>query len=569
MKIKAVYPNFLVWFFLILLIACFFASTGKVSAAFDGESISDFSVKVEVLKNSTLLLEEKIVYNFSSNYRHGIYRDIPSKDVLIRVKKVLDNTSEPWQYQVSRLRDYLRIKIGDPDKTIMGTHTYHIFYEMDFAVGYFQEHDELYWNVTGNEWEVPIESASIKVNLPEDVGKESLRLACFTGSYGKSESDCSWKVISPSQVYFQSEKALQPQEGLTIVLGWPKGIVPGPSLAKRISRFVQKWIFFVIPLLLFIFLFRLWLKKGRDARVKKTIIAQYEAPDNLRPAEVAIIKDQKVIPRAVSATIVDLARRGYLKIKETEKKEILFKKKDWQLIKMRDFESDESLKRYENYLLWSIFPSKTQEKRLVSSMENKFYDKFAQLKKKISRRVTFDDYFVENPDKVRKRFLLPSIGAFVLGIFSLATWRVGVPLLICAALLLFFSFFMPKKTKKGAEALWHILGLEEYIKTAERYRVKFQEQENIFEKILPYAIVFNLADKWAKAFEGIYTKQPSWYESARPGVFSTAVFVGALNSSLSGITSSMASKPGGRSGGSGFAGGFAGGGAGGGGGGSW
>lgn len=127
---------------------------------------------------------------------------------------------------------------------------------------------------------------------------------------------------------------------------------------------------------------------------------------------------------------------------------------------------------------------------------------------------------------------------------------------------------MPKKTEKGTEAYWKILGFREYINTAEKYRVQFQEKENIFEKYLPYAIIFGLADKWAKAFEGIYLQPPTWYEGEFGPRFTTYAFVNSLNHSLSSINSAFISRSGG--GGSGFGGGgFSGGGGGGGGGGSW
>jgi len=133
---------------------------------------------------------------------------------------------------------------------------------------------------------------------------------------------------------------------------------------------------------------------------------------------------------------------------------------------------------------------------------------------------------------------------------------------------LIFSPFMPKRTKKGTEAYWHILGFKEYINTAEKYRAQFYEKENIFEKYLPYAIIFGLADKWAKAFEGIYNRPPSWYEGDFGPRFTTLVFVNSVSRSLSSANSAFVSRPGG--GGSGFGGGgFSGGGGGGGGGGSW
>ena len=128
---------------------------------------------------------------------------------------------------------------------------------------------------------------------------------------------------------------------------------------------------------------------------------------------------------------------------------------------------------------------------------------------------------------------------------------------------------MGKKTRKGMESYWHALGFKEYIKTAERYRVKFQEQQNLFEKFLPYAMVFGLADKWAKAFEGIIKESPDWYDSANNNVFTPIILANSLGN-LSSQTSAVSSPPSSSSSSSGFGGGgFSGGGGGGGGGGSW
>jgi uncharacterized membrane protein len=135
--------------------------------------------------------------------------------------------------------------------------------------------------------------------------------------------------------------------------------------------------------------------------------------------------------------------------------------------------------------------------------------------------------------------------------------------------ILFFSSIMPKRTQKGADVYWQILGFKEYINTAEKYRLQFTEKENIFEKYLPYAIVFGLTEKWAKAFEGIYNTPPSWYEGIYQGTFNAVVFTNSFNGMISNLNSAS-TAPRSSSSGSGFGGGgFSGGGGGGGGGGSW
>jgi len=137
-----------------------------------------------------------------------------------------------------------------------------------------------------------------------------------------------------------------------------------------------------------------------------------------------------------------------------------------------------------------------------------------------------------------------------------------VSVVVSFFIVLVFSIFMPKKTTKGTETLWYIMGFKEYIIRAEKYRAQFQEKENIFEKFLPYAIIFGCTKKWAKTFEGIYKTPPSWYQGNSLTVFSVSSFTSSLDKSLVGITGAMASRPGG----SGFGGGGGAGGGGGGGG---
>ena len=206
-------------------------------------------------------------------------------------------------------------------------------------------------------------------------------------------------------------------------------------------------------------------------------------------------------------------------------------------------------------------------------MKNKFYTLLPFIIKKVYLGISHFEYFVSDPQKITKKWLAIGTTIIILSVLpfmfiSSLGFIFFVSLLSSGILFLIFSPFMPKRTKKGTEAYWHSLGFKEYINTAEKYRVQFQEKENIFEKYLSYAIIFGLAEKWAKAFEGIYTTPPSWYEGDFGPRFAAYTFVSSLNRSLSHVNSAFVSRPGG--GGSGFGGGgFSGGGGGGGGGGSW
>ncbi len=547
----------LIFFGVILSIGLFF----NFSSAF-AEEILDFHSDITVQKDSVLLIKETIIYDFGNLQKHGIYRDIPLGNSDIKIQKVLDENGAPYKYSVSRQGGNLKIKIGDANFTISGAHTYDIFYSVSGGLRFFGDHDELYWNVTGNDWQVPIGNSSEKITLPQKPAENNLQFACFAGFYGSKTSECNWQADAQGNIIFESTRNFSSGEGLTIVLGWPKGLVKQSIFTPLIIWFKNFWPIF-IPILVFIFLFRKWWKKGRDIPLKGPIIAQYEPPENLRPAQVGVIMRQNFSPVDISATIIDLAVRGYIKIREIEKKGI-FGSKDYEIIKLKD-KNAEDLNDFERALLDRFFL-----KSLLSEIKKEFYLHMPILKEKIFLTITSLGYFYSNPESVRSRFLLIGTGmvflALILGFFS--------PLLFLAMgasgiLFIIFSFFMPKRTEKGAEAYWNILGFKEYINAAEKYRLQFAEKENIFEKYLPYAIVFGSVEKWAKAFEGIYKTPPSWYEGHYTGVFTASVFINSFNGALSGMNG-MASGGRSGSGGSGFGGGgFSGGGGGGGGGGSW
>jgi len=537
------------------------------------EKIKSFDVEIIIREDSSFLVKESIWYDFGVNPKHGIFRDIPKKGIEIKLLEITDEFGNPYPYKKSSWGKDVSIKIGDPDRTIKGVHCYNISYEVRRALGFFDDHDELYWNVTGNKWQVPIKTSSAKIVLPQQISQADLKLDCFTGTLGSKGKQCFYKQERPQEIYFEAY-SLAPRAGLTIVLGMPKGIVLEPSPLEKVVWFlIDNWTF-LLPIFVFIFLFREWWQKGRDFPLKKPIIAQYEPPDNLGPAEVGTIIKQKVENRSLSAIIVDLAIRGYIKIKEEEKPLLfVYKTKMYSFVKQKDFSKDESLRDYEKKLLQAIFGHKGKKDIVqLDSLKESFYSHINPIKKDIYKGLSSEKYFISRPDRATSRMIGRAIIFWMLSFLVLYFGDVssfllfGLPLIISGFLFLIFAPFMPKRTRKGAEAYWKALGLKEYINTAERYRVKFQEQENIFEKILPYAIIFGIADKWAGAFEGIYTQPPSWYEGSFGTHFSAAVFAHSLDSSLSSMTSAFVSKPGG--GGCG-GGGFSGGGGGGGGGGSW
>ncbi|MBU3964634.1 DUF2207 domain-containing protein [Patescibacteria group bacterium] len=565
-----------------LLTAIIFVSLFGAGFVMAYEAIDSFDVIIKVNSDSTLNIEEQIKYNFGLADKHGIYRDIPIKyqarggnyNLRISDIEVVNENGQPYKFAISSEGEYKRIKIGDADKYVTGQKTYIIRYKIGRAINYFQDYDEIYWNATGNEWQVPILESSAKVILPEATNIQSIKADCFAGAIGSIEK-CSSVIISsePSGMIEFSQTALSSYQGLTIVVGVPKGVITPPSKFSGAIEFLRDNLILFLPIVVFIIFFTIWWKKGKDPKGRKTIIAQYYAPDNLTPAEVGTIIDERVHNKDISAEIIHLAIKGYLKIKRNEKKILFAKSIDYELIKLKE---DDGLQNdFDQKLFKSIFKTKNEVK--LSDLKKDFFKSVKEIRDLIYKSVTKNGYFVSHPNKARISyisigiiFLLPLM--FGAGLLSKST--VVISLLITGLLIMVFGLIMPKRTLKGVLAKEHILGLKDYIETAEKERIKFhnapQKNPELFEKLLPMAMVLGVEKEWAVQFKDIYLNQPSWYEGPVGTGFNSIIFVGNLNFFASAVRGSMAA-PGGAAGGkSGFGGGgFSGGGFGGGGGGSW
>lgn len=562
------------------------------AVAYGSWNIPSIHQDIKILESGKIHVTETIVADFTKVRQRGIYREIPVSyrdklgnpfNLRIEIISVTDENNKPHpiasQGKAFLSDDYV-LKIGDPSKYINSETTYVITYEVARVLNYFENHDELYWNLF-TDWEVPVLKSSATVSLPEDLEIEALKAACFTGYYGSTQSECSAEIKDDKTFSFIRNKPLKPGEGFTIVAGFTPDVISKPSIIQKTIWFlIDNWAL-LIPVILFLTLFLKWWYTGRDPKTKDTVIPIYEPPNNLTPTEVGTIIDEKVDTHDISTVIIDYAVQGYIKIKEIKnKKKMFFDAIDYELILIKDYKTKDGIKSHEIEILDDIFEGK--KKILISALKLKFYKHLKDIKKKLYKNLVEEGYFVHNPESIRAKYT--SIGSFLL----LAPIFFGAPLstffgftfvvaiAVSGILFIVFSRIMPKKTLKGANIYIKIKGLEEYIRTAEKDRIKFYEDKNIFfEKLLPYAMVLGLSDKWGKAFEDIYKKPPSWFEAQDMQNFNSYYLVDRLNRFTSTTNTAFASSPrssGGSSawgGGSGFSGGFSGGGFGGGGGGSW
>ncbi len=551
-------------------------------------TINKFHSDMMIDEDSSTIVKETIDVEFHQS-RHGIYREIPfqyrdefGKTITtpVRVLSVTDESGKAWKYRVKKTGPMIHIRIGDAKRYVKGNQTYVITYEVENVILFFDDHDELYWNVTGNYWKAPIKEASATVSLITKKKSKNLMVAGYEGGYGSKE-ECGFEVYDNSGKFF-TKRDLRMGEGLTIAFGWDKGLVFPPSSWKKFLWAVnvaENWVF-LLPIFSFIYMFNLWYRKGRDPRVRESVAVMYEPPkfDNqpLTPAEVGTLIDEKLDPRDITSTIVGLAVKGYIKIEETKREGLIFDKTDYYLKKVKNHDSN--LNPFEIELMKALFPAALPG-TFVSDLKNKFYTNLDILKKVLHGELIRKKYFLSSPEKVRNSYVVAGIVVLVFAILAflflvpnsggksfIAGLLTGIPVLA-------FAKFMPVKTRAGASAYMDILGFQEFMNRAEKDRLERMGDMNLFSKFLPYAIALDVADNWAKAFEGIYQDPPDWYVS--PGGFRTFTpyaFTHSLNSVTSDLSSAMYSAPRGSSGGGGGGfggGGSSGGGFGGGGGGSW
>jgi len=571
------------------------------------ERITGYDVVIEIGVDGTLTIVETIDYDFGSALRHGILRDIPTKleydDTYDRVYpldvvEVRASGDTPAGYAVESAEGGItRIRVGDADIEITGRHTYELTYTVEAALNGFRDHDELYWNAIGSEWPAPIERATIRVRAPAEI----TQVACFQG-YEGSTLPCDRASAKGSEARF-AQSGLGSYSGVTIVVGLPKGAVPEP-----VPVLEERWTFGrafeatpatlgaagVLAMAVAGGVAALMWRRGRDRRFRGSQVDQvmgnptgehqavplgeadasapveFAPPDDMRPGQMGTLVDEQANVLDVSATLVDLAVRGYLLIQEIEK-EGWFGKPDWRLIRLE--KTDDDLLTYERQLLTGLFRDGTEV--TISELKNTFAARLGDVQESLYADAVERGWFSERPDKVRSRWqgrgLLALIAAGA-ATFALARWThwglLGVPLLFGAVMLLVTASRMPARTAKGTAMLRRVRGFRTVIETAETHMSQWAEKELVFTRFLPFAIVFGCTDRWAKAFAALGVQpDTSWYISPNPFVF--AHFAHSMDGFAVTTGGTIASTPSG-SGASGFSGGgFSGGGGGGGGGGSW
>ncbi|MGI8619831.1 MAG: DUF2207 domain-containing protein, partial [Gemmatimonadaceae bacterium] len=422
------------------------------------------------------------------------------------------------------------------------------FYE-DSSVGAL---DELYWNVTGSSWEWPLARVLTRVVLPP--GVVPAKVAVYTGAEGSTATDADVDTTG-NAVTFTTRRELQAYEGMTIGVGWAPGYISSrPSAATLRTRETVRWWPLLLPLLVFFLAFRSWSRRGRDPG-EGAIAVQYEPADGMSPAELGTLVDHRAEMRDITATLVDLAVRGFVRIEEqTERKLLgLLKDTDFEFHLRKPREQWAELAKHEERYLDALFDGSTSVK--LSDLQNKFYTSLPGIRDGIYEKLVDRGYYRRRPDSVRNNWmgmtglvLIVGIGAAMLAGGQGWEWTapaaLGVAAVASALSVFIFGLLMPARTTTGARAREAALGFREFLSRVETDRYKRMiTSPQMFERFLPYAMAFDVEEKWARAFEDIYREPPSWYTGTGTGHFHASVFSARMSELSSAASSTMASSP--------------------------
>lgn len=565
----------------------------QVNQATSGDTgwiIDDFHADITVHPDTTVMVTETINVDFNRLQKHGIYRLIPVKyktrfgnnlNIRFDLHSVTNQHGQSIPVQTSREGDNVKLKIGDATRTVSGSQTYLIRYSVHQVITKPTDQAELYWNVTGNGWPVPITTASATVTaLASD---SILDAICFTGFAGDTTQSCTLDHNTKSATFKAAN--LNPHQGLTISTAFDPAAFAFPTSTQQLLWFLADNWLFAVPLVTLTVMYGLYWRRGRDKRYKhmfqetgdvETVplfeginpLTVYGPPKDLSPGEVGLLVDETVHLQDITAIVIDLARRGYFTIKDIPKK-------GW--LGSQDFEltlngkAETKLFPFEKSVMDMLFSTARTSPIYLKKPPKQAYKHLSKAKENLYQRLADTGHFTGHPQKIRQRYMILGIIFLVSG-FILGPALESLPLVFATVLsgiiILIFSRFMPARTPKGRRALKEVVGLREWIRLG-AWREQIHEKHNFFEEVLPYTIAFGLTDKFIKAFKAADIKKLSWYESSQP--LNPAVFSHSINSFSRHVNSGVAStRPkSASSGGSGFSGGSSGGGFGGGGGGSW
>src|SRR5467141_2409573 len=557
------------------LVLLFLALSATSLSAQRSYSIEGFDAQIRVNRDASIDVTETITARFVGSY-NGLYRTVPIKyrnaqglnwTLGVSLQSARDDAGRNLRTETSREGANIKFKVWIPG-AMNATRTLVLRYHATNGLRFFDEHDELYWNVTGDQWEVPIRAATAEITLPP--GATGLRAIAFNGIYGSTARDAR-VTIDGNVVRIIMPHALDYHEDLTAVVGWDKGLVTAPTAADRAMETASSNWPLLIPIPVLLFAFWRWRRNGRDPR-RRPIAVQYEPPANVSPAEAGTLLDNSADMRDITATMIDLAVRGQLRIEERQNPKLFGLFGGGTEYSLHRLELGDGLAPHESAVLSGIFSGR-QDLVDLSQLKDEFYTSLPGIRNAIFDGLKGRGFYRDRPDKVKQNWngiaigvglLIGVGGTFLSGGVQLTAVPFVVAGILSAIIVFIFAQIMPARTEAGARALEHVLGFEEFLRRVESDNLKriIVGHPELFDKYLPFAMAFGVERQFARAFEGIYTQPPQWYVGPSLVNFNVTHFSSSMSHLGTVASTTMSSSPRSSSG-SGFGGGGGGGGGGG------
>jgi uncharacterized membrane protein YgcG len=554
-------------------------------------SFSDFTADYYLSRDNQHISHLHVIEHLTADFpavdqNHGILRALPKSyaghDVNLRVKSVTNDLNAGLPYSKSTSNGNLVLKIGDAGAYVHGAQTYIITYDLDNVTAKPAGYDGFFWDINGDNWSQTFAHVTARLHLAPDLQSayQPSRNACFTGSRGSTASDCTIANTSadPGLITAQTTGPLAAGQTLTAQIGF----APDTFAAYRITA--SQWLHWalllfglgILPLGITLwFALRRWWRYGRDPAGKGVIVPQYTPAKNVSVLEASAILNEGFRPTAISATLLDLAVRRFIKIYEVKQPGLFKAKTTYELELVKP---PAGLKSEETAVIDLLFEpgAATGSRVKLSDLANKLYAGAKTIGASVNQSAADHGYFRVSPDKID--WPLITAGAVLTATCLIFASVYIIGLAICALLCFVMAKFMPARTAAGVEQRDYLLGLKQFITVAEAERIKMMQSPHgrltekidtsdhaqlikLYERLLPYAMLFGIEKQWAAQLAGLYDHDPSWYTGASN--FNAGYFAGSLSSFGAASTTSFTPPASSGSGGS------AGGGGGGGGGGGW
>lgn len=520
-------------------------------------TIERFAVTLEVNADATLRVREAITVDFRGSHE-VFFRTIPVRyerrgvDVALRVDEihVFDESVAPLETEVSHLDRAIRIRAAVPGAQ-NATKTVIITYRVRRALIDVNGREELYWNVTGSEWDVPIRQVEAIVSSPPDISLDRIDATAYTGSPGTSGSDYT-EERADSFLTFRTIRPLPPREGLIIAVGWPPGAIRGPGVVRRAWWLLGDDWPLGLPLLALVGLLLVGRLYGHDRDGSPTIEPEYQPPGGMMPATGGILVSEKAAPRDVVATLVDLAVRGSIRIEEIES---AFGETDCVLRRLRPLADDAQLRPLERSLLSRLFGGEGSLGECRLSEIRRDYDRvFPPIRDEIYRGMVGDGLLSSSPERVWSLWLFSGLGlvgisGFILaggaGHFVRSPLVLGVGLGLAGLVVAAFSPQMPRKTLRGVEATARVRAFREFLERASKDELRRLPPDTM-HRWLAWAIALGVSERWIHGFDGLAVTEPTWLTG--PGGFDLGGFDGRLERFASGVEQAILTSRRGRGG---------------------